>query len=82
MLFSYGIVLVIFAVILYYVVQPGISDCHSFYGYVKKYSSADFLQGCDNIERIQTGSIIIVAIGIGIAVYGTIRKNKNKANIS
>ena len=73
---SYGIAIIIFSALVYYVVQAGITNCNSMAGIVSTYTSQDYAKGCSTLSNIQIGSIITGLGGVGIAICGIIKKPK------
>ena len=73
---SYGIAVIIFSVLIHYVVQPGITNCNSMAGIVSTYTSQDYSIGCHTLLNIQIGSILTGFVGVGIAIWGSIKKPK------
>ncbi|MDE1726779.1 MAG: hypothetical protein KGH89_05885 [Thaumarchaeota archaeon] len=75
---SYGIAIIVISSIMYYLTRPGIENCDSMTGIVSTYTSQDYAVGCQILTSIQTCTIIIGIAGIGIAVFGILRRSKIK----
>ena len=75
---SYGVAIMIISSIIHYLTKPGIDNCNSMEGIVSTYTSQDYATGCQILLNIQTISIVTIAIGAGVIIFGILQKPKIK----
>jgi hypothetical protein len=73
-----GIILMILGVLVYFSMQPALSDCGTTIGQLGRTFSDDYAQQCQMASMMQIGSGIITVIGIGLLVYGAASKSQSK----
>lgn len=75
-LVAYGVTIIIFSVIMFYMVEPGVHNCKSTGGLISSYMSKDYAEGCQNLSYIQFGTYAFDLIGVAIIVFGILGKSK------
>lgn len=68
----------IIGVLVYFGMQPSLSDCGSFIGQLGRTFIDDIANRCQMASVIQIGAGITTVIGIGLLVYGAAAKDTSK----